>query len=79
MDCSLIEVDEKAIGKSVHPSRRTIDSEDKTAQGALLRAFVKEVEIFPDDEVISCTIPRGPDGTHSRGTVVGRLNHVSCS
>jgi len=52
----LIEVDEKAIGKSVHPSRRTIDSEDKTAQGALLRAFVKEVEIFPDDEVISCTI-----------------------
>ena len=77
MDCSLIEVDEKAIGKSIHSTRGTVDSEDKTAQGALLRAFVKEVEIFPDDEVIKFTIPRDPDGTHN--SVVGRPNHASCS
>jgi len=35
LSCSLMKIDERAITKSVNTTRRTIDSEDKTDQGAL--------------------------------------------
>jgi len=53
-------VDEKATTRSPHDTRRTIGSENKNVSRALLRAFVKEVEIFPDDGLIKYAIPRGP-------------------
>jgi len=56
----LMRVDEKATTRSPHDTRRTIGSENKNVSRALLRAFVKEVEIFPDDGLIKYAIPRGP-------------------
>jgi len=53
-------VDEKATTRCPNDIRRTIGSEDKNLSRALLRAFVKELEIFPDDGVIKYAIPRGP-------------------
>ena len=65
----LMRVDEKATTRSPNDTRRTIGSENKNVSRALLRAFVKEVEIFPDDGLIKYAIPRGTLTTSLTGAL----------